>query len=59
MVSVLFQVIPLYVAEISPEKLRGRLQSFITIYGTMGGLVSSLVLKVAYSKTAHCMCSQG
>ncbi len=38
-VRVLFQVVPLYVAEISPEALRGRLQSFSTVYGTSGALV--------------------
>ena len=37
---ILYQVVPLYVAEIAPEKLRGRLQSFANIYGTLSNLVS-------------------
>ena len=31
---------PVYIAEISPEKLRGRLLSFVAIYTLAGGVVS-------------------
>ena len=41
---VLYQVTPLYVAEISPEKLRGRLMSFLNVYATLGALVSLWLL---------------
>ena len=40
-VRILYQAVPLYVAEISPENLRGRMQSLPTVYGTVGVLVRS------------------
>ena len=36
---ILFQVVPVYVAEISPEKLRGRMQTFFTTFQAVGVLV--------------------
>ena len=36
----LYQAVPLYVAEISPEKLRGRMQVPNTAYAAIGVLVS-------------------
>ena len=41
----LFPMVPLYVAEISPEKLRGRLVSFFTVYAVTGTLVSLFTRK--------------
>ncbi len=38
----LFQAVPLYVAEISPEELRGRLLCFLTTYSVTGMFVSIL-----------------
>jgi MFS family permease len=38
---ILYQVTPLYVAEISPENLRGRLLSFFNLYAAAGSVVSS------------------
>ena len=41
--SVVCQVIPIYVGEISPERVRGRLLSLLNTYAAIGFLVSSLV----------------
>lgn len=57
---ILYQVVSLYVAEISPEKSRGRMQSFITIYATFGILVRivSSCEKAFYHYNAAGECAQ-
>ena len=40
--SVLFTVVPVYIAEIAPKKLRGRLMSFNSIGLTTGLLVHTI-----------------
>ena len=40
----LYQAVPLYVAEISPEKLRGRLLSLFTAYAITGIFVSIIII---------------
>ena len=46
---------PLYVAEISPEALRGRLVSLITLYGTTGVVVSVMDLWTLQGGTAYAL----
>lgn len=36
----LYQVTPIYIAEISPEKMRGSLMSLLNVYGAISFLVS-------------------